>query len=489
MDPDAERLHALGLAAMRDRQPGRAVELFSQAIAADQSVARYFSNRGEAYRVSGDPVAAERDYRRAIALDPKYAIAHYNLGLTLRGQDRLDEAVASYRRAVELKPDYAKAYYNLANVLREQMNYADAQNAYRAAIQIDPKYVEAWNNFGQMLAGQRRIDEAVDAYSRAIELRPDHASSHMNRAMIRLMRGDYEQGWAEYEWRWKTPQLARGARTFPQPLWDGAELNGKTILLWAEQGLGDAIQFVRYAPLVNARGAARVVIECQAPVVSLLQTVRGVDQVIARGETLPSFDVHAPMLSLPRLLGTTVQTVPGDVPYLRADSVRVEHWSGRIAPHRRARNIGLVWAGNPSHVHDRSRSAPLAELRGLGEASDFQFFSLQKGASATELSAAVPELNLIDVSQDLNDFSDTAAAMQNLDAVVSVCTAVAHLAGALAKPVILMLFYAGEWRWLVGRQDSPWYPTMRIVQQERPGDWPGVAARVVPLLRDLMPSQ
>jgi tetratricopeptide (TPR) repeat protein len=484
---DAEALNLLGALATRAGQAKPAIELITRAIQLSPSVAKYRTNRGEAFRALNELDRATEDYRAAISIDPKNAIAHYNLGLVLRAQGKLDEAVESYRAAVRVKPDYAKAHYNLANALRAQLRNDEAEASYREAIRLNPKYVEAHNNLGELLSEQMRLDEAFASFDRALSLRPDHAGAHFNRAFLRLLRGDYEHGWPEHEWRWKTAQQAHLVRDFFQPMWDGSDLAGKSILLHAEQGVGDTLHFVRYASLVAQRGAKEVIVECQAPVASLVATVPGVTRVIARGDELPPFDVHAPLLSLPMLFKTKVSNIPANIPYISPDAARLDAWRRKLSPMRRRFNVGVAWAGNPGQANDRNRSAPLSALKPLSGIEEVALFGLQVGPATAQITGS--GLDLIDLSCDLHDFSETAAAVANLDAVVSVCTSVAHVAGALGKPTVTMLCHNADWRWLVEREDSPWYPTMKLVRQTRRGGWEDVARRVRTEIQQMLRSK
>jgi hypothetical protein len=293
-----------------------------------------------------------------------------------------------------------------------------------------------------------------------------------------LLHGDFEHGWPEYEWRWKTRDFSSGRRPFTQPQWDGGSLNGRTILLHAEQGLGDTLQFIRYAPLV-AEAAGNIVVECPAPLKRLLRHSLRQVPVLSKGEPLPPFDIHCPMLSLPLACRTTLANIPRQVPYLNADSELAAHWQGKLVSQRELLKVGLAWAGNKAHKNDRHRSIELSTLAPLGEVPHVSFISLQKGEPAKQATRAPAGITLFDWSNELGDFADTATLIANLDLIISVDTAVAHLAGAMGKPVWTLLPFVPDWRWLLEREDSPWYPTMRLFRQSAPGDWSGVITRVV----------
>ena len=358
------------------------------------------------------------------------AANNHGVSLALKGQ--LDEAAVSFDNALSLRPGFAEAHNNLALVRKEQ----------------------------------GRLDEAVTSYRRAVGLKPDFAEARYNLSLALLKQGDMAAGWDEYEWRWNTPHLAKDRRAFPQPQWRGEAAAGQTLLVHAEQGFGDSLQFCRYAPLAAARGL-RVVVEAPKPLVRLFRSLAGVDAVAERGEDLPAFDLRCPMMSLPLAFATTLETIPNACPYLQADGAKAAAWGARLAalPGHGMR-IGLVWAGNPAPTADHRRSlsphllAPLCGLPGV------QVFSLQKGG--TDAAASLP---LMDFMEEMDDFADTAALVANLDLVISVDTAVAHLALALGKPVWLLAQFDPCWRWLTGRRDSPWYPALRLYRQPCPGAW------------------
>ena len=335
------------------------------------------------------------------------------------------------------------------------------------------------------LKGQGKLDGAAACCRRALELKPDFAEAHLQQSLLSLVTGDFQRGWTEYEWRWKDKQWQR--RNFSQPLWDGQRLEGKTILLHAEQGLGDTIHFVRYVPQVKQRGGT-VIVECPKPLLSLLTSGAGIDRLVGRGEELPPFDLQAPLLSLPGIFRTSLETIPADVPYLFADPGLVEHWRrelGSIAGFK----IGIAWHGSPKHPNDRNRSIPLASFEPLARCSRVRLLSLQKGTGAEQLQDLAGRIPVADVGSRLDDFRDTAAVLVNLDLVIACDTAVAHLAGALGVPVWVALPFTADWRWLLDRSDSPWYPTMRLFRQRQPGDWPGVFEDIKAELAARLPSQ
>jgi tetratricopeptide (TPR) repeat protein len=425
--------------------------------------------------------------RQAISLYPEAAPYHCALGNALREQGRLDEAVVCYRKAIDLKPDLADAHYNLAVALMSLEHSAEAAASLQAAIRLTPDFPEALNALGVIHMQLGRPAEAIPHFREAIRLRSDTAEVHNNLGMALLAVGDMSAGWPEYEWRWTVEPGVASRRALAQPQWRGEAAEGRTLLIHAEQGLGDSLQFCRYAPLAHARGL-RVVIEAPASLIRLLRRLPGVDAMVACGEALPDFDLHCPMLSLPLALGTTLATVPGTTPYLHADPAAAAAWQSRLAETVTAgTRVGLVWAGNSQPTWpqlaavDRRRSLAPERLAPLLEVSGTRFFSLQLGGVP-----APACFHLIDHMDAMRDFADTAALIANLDLVISVDTAVAHLAGALGKPVWLLDRFGHCWRWLAGRRDSPWYPTLRIYRQPCPGNWDAVLTEVARDLRRLV---
>jgi tetratricopeptide (TPR) repeat protein len=358
---------------------------------------------------------------------------------------------------------------------------SEGSDAERAALRLQGGPSEAYMALGLTLREQRRLGEAADVLQDGVRQAPDDALLHFNHALVLLEAGRYAEGFAEYEWRWRLPEFQARRTDFGRPAWDGGDPRGRTILVHTEQGLGTNVQFIRYAPLVAARGG-KVVLLCPPGLAPLLQTVEGVAAVIPNGQPLPPFDLHAPMASLPRLLGTTFDTIPARVPYLAADPARVATWRERLAADGPTGfRVGLIWAGNQKP--DPARTCPLSAFAPLARMTGVQFYSLQKGDTAVEARRPPEGLALLDLSDALHDFADTAAAIANMDLIISVDTSVAHVAGALGKPVWTLLPYLADWRWGVDRADSPWYPTMRLLRQAKQGEWAGVLEGVAGDLR------
>ncbi len=482
--PDFAEIHyRLGNALYARGLLGEALTSYQQALLLRPQHAETHNNLGVVLADQGRPAEAVPYYQQALALKSTYAEAHYNLGNAFKALQRLDEAVASYQHAIRHNPQFAPAYLNLGVALTAQGKPAEAVAAYRQAIQREPDMVQAHNNMGLALAHQNQLDEALACYARALQIQPDFADAHYNRALALLVRGDFAQGWPEYEWRWRLAEIP--SRPFTQPRWDGSPLAGRTILLHAEQGAGDTIQFIRYAPLVQQRGG-RVLLECPAALIPLLSTCRGIDQLIGRGTPLPAFDVHAPLLSLPGIFRTSLATIPADIPYLATDPQQVERWRHQLEGIREFK-IGISWQGSPGYRWDRQRSFALAHLEPVARLIGVRLFSLQKGLGTEQLRDLPGWFPVTDLGGTLDEntgaFVETAAVLKNLDLVITCDTALGHLAGALGVPVWIVLPFAPEWRWLLDRDDSPWYPTVRLFRQERLGDWDGVFARVAAELR------
>ncbi|HEY7086460.1 MAG TPA: tetratricopeptide repeat protein [Tepidisphaeraceae bacterium] len=477
-NPDA--LHLLGLIEHQRGRCAEAIPLIERAIQIKPGEATFFVNLGQVYKGVNKLDDAERCERRAIQLQPKIAEAHAYLAGVLRAKGQLDEAEASVRQALALNPNLGAAHMNLGNIVRDRGDSAMALQCFERSLRLGAPRHEVLTNLGDLLRVMGRWDEARAALEEAIRLSPGEAAARWNVSLLYLLTGDLKRGFAEYEWRLKQPG-AEGNR-FKQPLWDGSDLNGRTILLHAEQGYGDAIQFVRYAPMVAARGG-RVVLECQAALVKLLSAVEGVSECIARGAAASAaFDVQAPLLSLPHIFGTTLETIPARVPYIKVDDELQTEWRALVAAPPGVRKIGLVWAGNPAHSNDRNRSIPFSELAALSAVPSVKWFSLQIGPAAEQ--ARQGGLELVDLTQKVNDFSDSAALVSALDLVITVDTSAAHLAGALARPVWVLQPAFPDWRWLLGRSDSVWYPTMRLFRQKEAGRWGEVIADVINALSD-----
>jgi tetratricopeptide (TPR) repeat protein len=465
----------LGLAYQGQGAFSPAAISLTRAVALQPDYADAFSNLGNVFQDQGKPELAVVSYGRALALRPTLAAAHYNLANALRAQGDLAAAATSYRQALAMQPDYAEAHGNLAKIRRDQGAAAEALGHGRAALVSQPAYAEAHYNLGLVYQDQGRLVLAIAAYRRALAVKPDLAVAHRNLANVLLVSGRFAEGWTAYEWRWNPRQ----DRDFGVPRWGGEALNGRTILLHAEQGLGDTIQFCRYAALVAARGG-RVVLEVQPGLVKLLQGLAGVDRVIAYRDRLPPIDVHSPLLSLPKAFGTTVATIPAAIPYLIADADRTAAWRHTL-PSADLR-VGIAWQGSPAYANDGNRSIPLAHFAPLARVAGVRLFSLQKVHGLAQLDHLPAGITVETLGPSFDNgpdaFLDSAAVIMNLDLLVTVDSALVHLAGALGRPVWLPLAAHPHWVWLLERDDSPWYPNTRLFRQRVPGDWQDVFARM-----------
>jgi tetratricopeptide (TPR) repeat protein len=418
-------------------------------------------------------------HRRALQMRPSFADAQVNLGNAFSTRRQFDAAIDCYREALRLKPDYAKAYYNLGLALAEKGRLHEAVAGYQKAMELQADYTDAQANLGNVFLALGKPAEALTIYDEVLRQKPESPEAHMSRAFALLASGDYEQGWHEYEWRWKAKEF--GGRPYDAPLWDGSQLNGQTILLHGEQGLGDTIQFVRYAPLVYKRGG-RVVLRAPAALGSLLARLPSIDEVVGADDPPPDdFDCYAPLLSLPGIFHTTIETIPADVPYLSADPDRIEAWRKEFEP-LEGFKVGIAWQGSTQHKGDRQRSIPLSLFTPLARLPGVRMFSLQKGPGSEQLAGA--SFPIVDLSGRLADFHDTAAVVANLDLVITCDTAVGHLAGAMGRPVWIALALAADWRWMLGKSTSPWYPTARLFRQTTWGAWEDVFARLTAALRE-----
>ncbi|MFN0074375.1 MAG: tetratricopeptide repeat protein, partial [Chloroflexota bacterium] len=429
----------------------------------------------------GRPEVGAAILGQAIRLEPQNAIFHTDIGKAHFEMHRMDAAKASFSRAVELNPSLAEAQCSLGCVLHLQGDLSEAIACYQRALELRPEYAEVLINLSLAYSDQDKFQESEALTRRALAMAPDLPEAHFNLASTLLLRGDFESGFAEYEWRLRCSGFSQMFPRFSQPMWDGHSVEGSRLLLVAEQGFGDTIQMIRYAPRIADRGI-RVVVQCQPELKELLLNVAGIDEVFSREEALPDFDQQALMMSLPHHFGTTIETIPISIPYVHIHSDRSAKVAHELSPHGKPR-IGLVWSGNPDHPKNSQRSLTLTDLAPLLQVPEIEFFSLQKGPASRDATKAPHGTSIRDLSPLLSDFADTAAVIANLDLVITVDTAVAHLAGALGQPVWLLLSYAADWRWLTNRQDSPWYPSMHLFRQGSPGDWKPVIESVIARLR------
>ena len=427
-------------------------------------------------------------YDRALALRSDIPQIWNNRGNALRNLDRLDEAEQSLRGALRLKPDFAKAYNNLGRVLDDLGRFGEAEASVRTALSLQPEHAYAHFNLGNILGHLGRTSEAEASYRTALRLRPESPGWRTTLGFALLSAGRFEEGWKETTWLWQTRATVRLHSHLGVPFWNGEAIGDRVILLLADGGHGDTLQFCRYVPQVAAR-ARRTVLAVQPRLVRLLSRLPGVSEILTDGDRPPSFDLWCSLMSLPRAVGTTLETIPATTPYLTADPADVAHWRERLAGLAGLR-VGLCWAGGQFNVgqiqRDRRRSITLDTLAPLGDVSGVQFISLQIGPPAAATPHPPHGMELHDFADDQRDFADAAAIVENLDLVISVDTAVAHLAGALGKPVWLLNHFDTDWRWLLDRNDSPWYPTLRQFRQPTPGDWRSVIGRARGALQRLV---
>jgi tetratricopeptide (TPR) repeat protein len=466
-------------------------------------------------------------FQEAARLNPNEAEARTNLGNALARLGKLDEAVRCHRQALVLNPDCAEAHTNLGNVLARLDKLEEAARCHQEALRVIPNFVPAWTNLGSVRTQQNRLDEALSCYAEALRHEPGHAQTHFNRALVWLLLGNWAEGWPEYEWRWQTTGFAR--HDFAQSRWDGSPLNGRTLLVLGEQGLGDTLQFIRFLPLVKEQGG-RVIFQCLPQLLPLLAGVNGIDALVARGAALPAFDVYTPLLSLPGFFHISPENVPAPVPYLRANQELVAHWRRNLimsgvrfpmsavkglfpylGPRKpdtgRFFRVGIAWQGTTTYRGDSQRSIPLANFARLALVPGVQLISLQKGPGTEQVISDVrrpvsdvkrPPSNighrtsdiarlLLDLADRLDEgsgaFLDTAAVMMNIDLVITSDTSIAHLAGSLGVAVWVALALVPDWRWLLRRHDTPWYPTMRLFRQTQYGQWDDVFDRIMKALQ------
>jgi hypothetical protein len=403
--------------------------------------------------------------RQALKLRPDFADAWNDLGITLARQSKHHEAIEAYREAIKCRPNFAEAYNNMGNALRHVGRFDESTDCYRKALEQKPQYADAYNNYGIALSEMGRFDEAVTSYTKCLELRPTHVDAYMNRALTWLRKGDYAQGWAEYEWRWKKRALTN--RPMIQPQWNGFPLEGRTILLITEQGFGDVMQFIRYAPILKAQGG-RVIFECPERLIKLIEGCPGVDVLLPQGAPLPAYDVYAPLLTVPGLVGTSLGRVPNKVPYINPDPKLAAKWRDELSGYREFK-VGINWQGNRKYAGDFHRSIPLKFFEALARVPGVRLFSIQKNDGVEQLAQVAGKFEVTELGSrldvDTGPFLDTVAVMSCLDLFVTSDTAVAHLAGGLGVPVWMALSMTPDWRWLTAREDNPWYPTMRIFRQ------------------------
>ena len=471
-----------GVLLERIQQPHAALASYDKAVEFNPGFYEAHYNRAGVLKALKQPQAALAGYDRALVEKADYAEAHANRGVVLQGLGRWDEALASYDQAIVLRSDYAECHFNRGTLLATRMRWDEALASYDRVLALDPHSAQAHCERAGVFMQTGRLEAALASFDQAVATAPDLAEAQYNRALALLLNGDYERGWLAHEWRWRNAEkLSMGDRSFTQPLWLGQEpIAGKRLLMYSEQGLGDAIQFCRFAKSAADLGGT-VILEVQPDLANLLRGLDGVSQVIVEGSPLPEFDYRCPLMSMPLALKTTLETIPGAAGYLHNDSVKVAGWRARLGNRSRPR-VGLTWSGNPKQGNDHHRSFRLASLIDHLP-RELDYVSLQKQVRTVdeELLAANPWIARFD--SDWHDCSDTAALCECVDLVITVCTSVAHVSGALGRPTWVLLPFNPDWRWLVGRDDSPWYRSVKLYRQQAIGDWNGVFSRVAADLR------
>jgi len=485
-DPHYEEPHLNLAIALQSRGDfGKAVEKGNQIISLFGGSSQVYNLMGYSLQQQGNFSEAIESYRQAIRLEPDFAEPHNHIGVIFNEQQQYDQAVENCKKALELDPDYAEAYSNLGVALNGLTLYAEAIENYKKAINLDPQYPDTYYNLGNCLRNQNQCEQAIPIYKKAIRINPDCAKAHWNLAISYLLTGDFSQGWTEYQWR-REVGLVPYPHHYDQPYWDGSSFAGKRLLVHHEQGFGDNIQFVRYLPMVKQLGGT-VILEMEKPLYKLFKRINGVDEFVqASSDSTPpdvNFDIHIPTLDMPRLFGTTLENIPCKVPYLYAESAKTEYWRNRLDSE--SFKVGLVWAGDARHGNDHNRSCPLKHFAPLTKIEGVKLYGLQKEISR-QLSELATDMEISCLSEEFEDFTDTAAAIENMDLVISVDTSVLHLAGAMGKPVWALIPFAPDWRWMLDRQDSPWYPTMRLFRQKERGDWDELFTTVAQQLRILV---
>ncbi len=476
----------------RGGEHGEAEECYRQILSlrpehpvARRHLARLLALNAYAHQERGEFDIAIEGYEESLALDHGQARAHNNLGNVYKNLGRLGDAVAAYREAITADTGLAEAHLNLGTTLYQLTGETGQAIVHcRSALELRPSFAEASLNLGFLLEQEGDTPGATQCYRGAIAASPELAEAHFNYALQLLLCGDYRIGWQEYEWRTRRPDQEQWRPHAGRARWDGSALQGKVILLYAEQGFGDVIQFARYATLVAERGG-KVIATCQPKLKALLKSVPGISDVFDDAEELPSFDVCCPLLSLPRIFDTTLETIPARVPYMNPDAEKALRWKSRLAADGSSMKVGLYWATDTKSRFAPLKSFALDDLAPLADIAGVTYYSMQRGVAAAQAAHPPPGMALVDLSAELADFADDAALIANLDLVISIDTATAHLAGALGRPVWILTHFPPEWRWLLDRDDSPWYPTMRLFRQARSQPWGDVILRVGQALREL----
>ena len=480
---EADSLHRSGVSAYQNGDLKTALELVLKAIEINSNVPKYYNTFGVILAQAGREQVAIKAYRKAIKLDNNYEVAYNNLGNCLQKQNKYAESIEYYARAIKLNPDYAEAYNNLAAALHKFGNSKAAIENCHKAIKLKENYAEAYNTLAAALQAEQRFDEAIECYDKTVEYAPDYAEAYYSRGMLYLCHGEFAKGWDDYQWRLKTERTKVTLR-YDKPWWQGENFQGKTLLVQAEQGFGDSIQFVRYLPMVKERGGTVILAE-KPELIGLFRNLEGIDDLVDTRKVAEGnikYDLYVTLLSLPAIFGTKIDSIPARIPYLSAEASKIAFWHDKTKTD--AFKIGIVWAGNPTHANDHNRSCTLKNFTRLAKIENVTLFSLQKDSAIEQLNNWPEDLELIDFGQKFEDFTDTAAAIENMDMTISVDTAVIHLAGAMGKTAWLLIPYEPDWRWMLNRQDCSWYPTIKLFRQKEYGNWEELFHRVADIVEN-----
>ncbi len=471
-NPDANNL--LGVIEHQRGNHETALRLMGRAVALKPDFAQAHSNLGVALQEQGRLPEAVASLRTAVSISPDSADANHNLGVALQKMEEGAEAIPSFRKALAIRPDYTEAQRGLGNALRSEGRLAEAANIFQKLVASKKAEAEDHNILGIILRELGQVEEAVKCYRQALAINPNHIEAEHNLGHALLLAGRYEEGWERYEKRFLSKGYKSRIQKFSEPLWTGGPLNGKAIFLHAEQGFGDSIQFIRYAKLVSEKYGGKVIVECQKKLKSLFSTAPGIDVLLAAGEEVPDFDVHAPLMSVPHIIGTTLQTIPAEIPYITTKNLPKPI---EIGPESGIK-IGFLWAGSTINKRGKVRTVEVSLFERLIRTQRTKFYSLQFGDPGTELKATRFCDEVTDLGPFLEGFAETAAVVDQLDLIITVDTYLAHLAGAMGKPAWVLLPHSPDWRWLLERADSPWYPSVRLFRQPAIGDWEAVFAEV-----------
>jgi len=476
--------HNVAVAMVAQGSYAAAADNCKKAISLNPGYAQAWNTMGYALEKQGKTDEAIECYRYAVNCEPDFVEPYNHLGVLLNEKLLHEQAAATLQKAIEIDPEYAEVYSNLGIALNQLERFDDAIENFRHAIRLDPNFCEAHYNLANSLRDKGLCKEAVEHYKRAIELNSDYAQAYWNLSLTLLLSGNFADGWPLYKWRRNADlRVLTNFHRSGKSRWDGSSFAGKSLFVHYEQGLGDNIQFARYLPMVKARGGT-VIFQTLKPVIGLLHGFPGIDRIVEYNpdESVSySFDIYASLLDMPQIFGTTVETIPAVVPYIFADASKTHRWAERIT--EGDFKIGIAWAGSPTHGNDRYRSCSLEDFARLADIAGVRLYSLQKGQAAEQIAYFADTINVVDLGKDFADFTDTAAAVENLDVVVSVDTSVLHLAGAMGKTVWALLPFAPDWRWMLEREDSPWYPTMKLFRQQTLGQWEPVFERIAEAIK------